>query len=223
MPEALMDCIAPMSAPLHAIALPRRAVTSRSAHPTDRVRHEPSPPPLEDLLARVAAGDRGAFETVFARTERLVFSVALRIVRNRDDAEDVTAEVFAQVWLRASAYDAARGAVEAWLVMLARSRAVDRLRAAATRQHLAACTLDDVIERDTQDAAPDERARLSELRGHLASALQVLSPCERELVQLAFFEGFTHTELAARLCLPLGTVKTRLRSAMQRLRGRLTT
>lgn len=174
-------------------------------------------------MARVAAGDAGAFESLVLRTERLVFSVALRVVRNPADAEDVTAEVYTQVWQRADTFDASRGQVEAWLVMLARSRAVDRLRAASVRRHLAAASLEAVVLRRAPGPTPEQEAQARERCRGLTSALEVLSPAERQLVELAFFEGWTHTELAARLRLPLGTLKTRLRAAMIKLRAHLST
>lgn len=168
------------------------------------------------------AGDHDALAALYDQSSRLVYSVIMGIVRNAADAEEVTIDVYMQVWKSASRYDASRGGVGAWLVTIARSRAIDRLRACRLRLGSEAPEADappPVCHR----CSPHALAELTELRGRVRAALRGLSPDERELVTLAFFEGLTHSELAGRLQQPLGTVKGRLRTGLLKLRARLGT
>jgi RNA polymerase sigma-70 factor, ECF subfamily len=171
-------------------------------------------------LARIAGGDQMAFAELYDRHARLVFSLALRILRERADAEDVVQEVFAQVWTQAGRYDPARGAVAAWMLMLARSRAIDRLRARRARPESAA-------EPSTAESLPDSAATQdlellsAEQVERLQRALTDLPDSQRMALELAYYEGLTHTEVAARLGEPLGTVKTRIRQAVIKLRESL--
>src|SRR5262245_7692403 len=153
-------------------------------------------------LARVARGDQMAFAELYDRHSRLVFSLALRILRERADAEDVVQEVFAQVWAQAGRYDPARGAVAAWMLMLARSRAIDRLRARRARPESA-------VEPSTAESLPDSAATQdlellsAEQVERLQRALKDLPDSQRAALELAYYEGLTHTEVAARLAEPL--------------------
>jgi RNA polymerase sigma-70 factor (ECF subfamily) len=171
-------------------------------------------------LARIVRGDDRAFAELYDRHARLVFSLALRILQQQADAEDVVQEVFAQVWTQAGRYDAGRGAVAAWLLMLARSRAIDRLRARRARPESAA-------EPDAAESVPDLAARQdlellsAEQVARLQHALQRLPEAQRTALELAYYEGLTHTEVAAHLNEPLGTVKTRIRQAVITLRESL--
>lgn len=171
-------------------------------------------------MTRVAARDREAFSHLYDLTSRLVYSLALRIVRHREDAEDVTAEVYAQAWRNAAQYDASRGSVESWLITMTRARAIDHLRARRARPDADAARVVSVEVAADSVSAGDQLERC-EIRRRTARMLDVLGDDERQLVMLAFFEGFTHTELAERLRWPLGTVKTRIRASLRKIRRAL--
>ena len=171
-------------------------------------------------LARIARGDQLAFAELYDRHARLVFSLALRILQDRADAEDVVQEVFAQVWAQAGRYDAGRGAVAAWMLVLTRSRAIDKLRARRARPETAAesGTAESVVD---LSATQDLELLSAEQVGRLQRALKELPEAQRTALELAYYEGLTHAEVAARLAEPLGTVKTRIRQAVIKLRESL--
>lgn len=171
-------------------------------------------------VARMAAGDQSGLAALYDESSRLIYSIVLRIVRRAEDAEEVTLDVFTQVWKTAKSYDASRGSVAAWLVMSARSRAIDRIRARAPREENER-PMPDVFDVPTTRPTPERETEDSERRRRVASALSTLSEEQRELLQLAFFSGLSHSELAARLNQPLGTVKTRIRAGMMKLREQL--
>jgi RNA polymerase sigma-70 factor, ECF subfamily len=191
------------------------AVLGRSASSSEEER-------LADraALARMARGDESALAELYDRHARLVFSLALRILQNRADAEDVVQEVFAQVWTQARRYEGERGAVAAWMLMMARSRAIDRLRARRARPETGA---DTPVTQNVADAAPTQDLLLlsnEEVR-KLREALDALPAVQRAALELSYYEGLTHVEIADRLSEPLGTVKTRIRQAVIKLRESL--
>lgn len=168
------------------------------------------------LLERMAARDESAVGAFYDRHSRLLFGLILRILRNRAEAEEVLQEVFVQAWRKVDTYNASLGAPVAWLARIARNRAIDRLRSNQVRQ------------RTTEAMAPDpgdERAGAcwprSEEQMTVERALATLPVEQRELIEHAYFEGLTHVELAERFALPLGTVKTRVRSGLAALRREL--
>ncbi len=166
------------------------------------------------LLKRIGDGDAQALAELYDRHAGLVNGLVLRIVRERSDAEDIVQEVFVQAWRQAARFDAGRGTPEAWLCTIARSRALDRLRRrAARREDLA----DDTPGRESARVAAPQ----AELALAVRQALLSLAPEQRNALELAYYEGLSQSEIAARLGQPLGTVKTRIRTAMTRLRSRL--
>jgi RNA polymerase sigma-70 factor, ECF subfamily len=174
----------------------------------------------QSSLARIARGDQAAFAELYDRHARLVYSLALRILQDRADAEDIVQEVFAQVWAQAGRYDASRGAVAAWMLMLTRSRAIDRLRAKRVRPEAAgdASAAENVMD---SSAAQDLELLSAEQVTRLQRAMKALPDAQRTALELAYYEGLTHVEVAARLAEPLGTVKTRIRQAVIKLREAL--
>jgi RNA polymerase sigma-70 factor (ECF subfamily) len=171
-------------------------------------------------LARMARGDQSALAELYDRNARLVFSLALRILQNRADAEDVVQEVFQQVWTQAGRYDTGRGAVAAWMLTMARSRAIDRLRSRNSRPESPSEAR--IVEQLPDAAARQDLQLLSaEQVKSLQGALNQLPAAQRMAVELAYYEGLTHAEIAERLSEPLGTVKTRIRQAVIKLRESL--
>ncbi len=171
-----------------------------------------------DLLKAVAARDETALGQLYDRYRLILFGVLMRILNNREEAEDVLQEVFLQVWRRAEDFDENRGRPFTWLVTLARSRGIDRLRALASRVRVATMAEADVSEssEDVSDAATD--AIRSEQRGVVNSALSQLPEDQKRPLMLAYFDGLTQSEIALQLGAPLGTVKTRMRTGMMKLR-----
>jgi RNA polymerase sigma-70 factor (ECF subfamily) len=171
------------------------------------------------LLKAVARGDEQALATLYDQYRIILFGLLVRILNSREEAEDVLQEVFMQVWRRAADFDETRGKPFTWLVTLARSRAIDRLRSLGARERVAAAATRDVQE-ETSDAASD--AFRSEQRQLVTSALAQLPEEQKRPLVLAYFDGLTQSEIAEKLGAPLGTIKTRMRSGMIKLREVLT-
>ena len=174
-----------------------------------------------DYLSRCASGDQSALTALYEESSSLVYSVALRLLGDAADAEEVTMDVYTQVWRHAANYEDARGSVTAWLITLARSRAIDRVRSRSGRLQKETA-LPDTFDLPAEGASPERHTEETQRRRHVMRALETLPPEQREVVRLAFYAGLTHSELAARLQQPLGTVKTRLRIGMTKLREQLT-
>src|SRR5262249_41247586 len=173
-----------------------------------------------DALARVVRGGEDALAEIYDRHARLLYSLALRIVRRPTDAEDVIQEVFSQVWRQAGRYDTSRGTVVGWLVTVARSRALDRLR--RDRGEPTAADID-LMSRDVVDPGTMVDLQLvdAEQAARVRAALEALPETQRVPLELAYYEGLSQTAIAARLATPLGTIKTRMRQALLRLRDAL--
>jgi len=171
-----------------------------------------------ESLRRVVSGDQGAAAVLYDRHARPLYSLILRILGDETEAEDVLQEVFVQAFRQAGRYDASRGVVAAWLLMMARSRAIDRLR--ARRSRVEGRTGELQVLNDVPDAQPDvASALLDEERTRLVrEALAELPLLQRMAIELAYYEGLSHTEIAERLEQPLGTVKTRIRLGLLKLR-----
>ncbi|MCE0488003.1 ECF RNA polymerase sigma factor SigK [Ornithinimicrobium sediminis] len=181
-----------------------------------------SPPPdldLGELLRATAGGDQQAFALLYDSTGARVHGLVVRILRDHAQAEEVTQEVYLQVWRTASSFDPTRGSARSWLLTLAHRRAVDRVRSAQAQSDR-----DQAYESRHDRPAPDPTAEEVEHRMQgqaVRSAVQELGPPHQEALELAYFEGLTHREVSERLGVPLGTAKTRIRDGLRRLRDQM--
>lgn len=178
-------------------------------------RLHPEPANDVELLKAIAARDEAALARLYDCYRTILFGLLMRILNNREEAEDVLQEVFLQVWRKAADFDENRGRPFTWLVTLARSRGIDRLRMLASRERVAEAGAREVSE-EISDAATD--AFKSEQRGLVSDALAKLPDEQKSPIMLAYFDGLTQSEIARHLDAPLGTVKTRMRTGMIRLR-----
>ncbi len=179
---------------------------------------------IDDLLMeRLAEGDSRALEQLYDRYHVLVYSVALRVVRDEMLAEDIVQEVFLRLWRRPQAFDPARGRLLSWLMSVTRNRAIDEVRRVSRRVRVEDRRPDaaDALQSTDRLDAPELAATINSERREVRDALATLPPPQRQVLELAYFEGLTQTEIAERTGAPLGTVKTRTRLAMDRLRQRL--
>ena len=178
---------------------------------TDRARDR-------ELLARVAQGDIAALRAIYDQHASRAITIAFRILRNREEAEDIVQETFLEVWRRAAQFDPGRGGAVAWVVTIARSRAIDRLRA----RNIAGRTIASAAEGNgvlvplpSPSPATETERRRDEKR--VAEALGTLPPAQRRTIELAYFEGLSQSEIAVKTASPLGTVKMRVKLAMAKL------
>ena len=197
---------------------PLRALKSDAADTAKRHRAEAD----KALLLACLSGGEIAFSALYTRLAPSLFSAVFAIVRNQKDAEDVMQEAFVQMWNKAAAYDAQRGSVFTWSMMIARSKAIDRVRAQERRTRLGEAA---ALEQET--AFPDSPKSADELhterdeRARIRAALGAISDTQRVAIDLAFFSGLTQVEISARLGMPLGTVKARIRRGLVALREEL--
>jgi RNA polymerase sigma-70 factor, ECF subfamily len=168
------------------------------------------------LIQRVANQDREAFSQLYDRFSTVVFSLAMRMLKARSDAEDLLQEVFVQVWRQARGYSAERGSPEAWIIDIARKRAIDKSR--SSRRIEKSFVLTDDPARAESNEHPESSAASSESRLTMNAALANIPDTQRRVLELAYFDGLTQTEIAQRLAEPLDTVKIRIRAGIQRLR-----
>jgi RNA polymerase sigma-70 factor (ECF subfamily) len=185
-----------------------------------------APVPDQRLVGRMAEGEDIALGELYDRYGRTLYALAMAIVREPADAEEVVVDAFGQAWRQASAFDPRRGSVGAWLATIARSRALDMVRARGRRARAyerAAQLSDDGIATPIAGLGPDpgRGAERSEARRLVAQALATLPEPQRVAIELAYFEGLSQSEIAERLAEPLGTIKTRMRTGMEKLRGLL--
>lgn len=172
-----------------------------------------------ELVARIGAGDAGGLEALYGRYARPVYSLAVQILRDAAAAEDVTQEVFLKLWRQPESYNADRGALSSWLLSVAHNRAVDVLRRRHVREER---SLSDgsIPEEAIPDGVvdPGEAAGLQETAAAVRRAMSQLPEAQRQAIEMAFFQGKTHVEIAEELGEPLGTTKTRIRLGMRKLR-----
>jgi RNA polymerase sigma-70 factor (ECF subfamily) len=178
------------------------------------------------LIERIAAGDEAALASLYDALGGLAYSMAHAILGDPAESEDAVADTFLQVWTTARTFDSSRAGVVAWVAMMVRTRSLDRLRSRKRR----ASAIEKAAGFDVEGMAipignpgpdPDRAAELSEIRRRVAAGLTELPPPQRRAIELAFFQGLSHSEIAEALGEPLGTVKTRIRAGMEKLRAGL--
>jgi len=175
------------------------------------------------LLARVVKGDQQAFSQLYDHSSTLLFTLAVRILGNHEEASDLLQDVYLEVWRKVSRYDVGRGTPIAWLITLTKSRAIDRLRARAARGYRATNSLEAGTASLVADPGPNslETQADQELRLVVGAAMVGLPQAQQQAIELAYYEGLSHAEIAERLNQPLGTVKTRIKLGMSKLRDGL--
>lgn len=178
---------------------------------------------LEDsfLIGRISAGDQEAFASFFDRHSAAVLGLVFRILGARAEAEEVLQEVFLQVWRQSDRYEPGRSTPRGWLLMVGRSRALDRLRRRDARDRHEQEAMADAAFPRLAEPLGTQRLEEVERGDRVHAALNLLSPEQRRCIELAFFEGLTHTQIAERLAAPLGTVKSRILLGMNKLRQAL--
>lgn len=172
------------------------------------------------LIERMAGGDEYALSTFYDRTNRLVFGLVLRILNDAGRAEEVLLDVYMQVWRQAARYDPSRGKTLSWLLTIARSRAIDRLRS-CRQEEMRKESLDASEHSFALTTGFQDPTSQPEMQRIVRAALGALPPEQREVIEMAYYLGLSHSEIAARLDQPLGTIKTRTRLGMMKLRERL--
>jgi RNA polymerase sigma-70 factor, ECF subfamily len=170
--------------------------------------------PEAELLQRIRRGNEGAMAELYDRFSAVVFSAALRVLGEASQAEDVLQEVFLQLWRNPSAFDSNRGSLAAWLAVIARHRAIDHLRRRRPETDFEEVVL-------SVDPQLDSQAARAEAIGRIRAVMETMSDEQRGALEMAFFEGLTHTEIAEKTGEPLGTIKTRIRSALIAIRKAL--
>ena len=168
----------------------------------------------KELVSRVRAGDQNAMGALYDRYSPLVYAVGLRVLADTAAAEDMLQEVFMQLWRNPTRFDASRGSLGAWLAVIARNRAIDALR----KRRYESDIEDIVVSVEPDLASEADRSRAAK---NVRGALNGMHPAQRQALEMAFFEGLTHTEIAAKTGEPLGTIKTRIRAGLLALRKAL--
>jgi RNA polymerase sigma-70 factor (ECF subfamily) len=165
------------------------------------------------LVARIRAGDQQAMSELYDRYGKVVYAVSLRVLQDASAAEDVLQDVFLQLWRNPDAFDASRGSLAAWLAVISRHRSIDRLRKRRPEVDIEDCVIagGPDLRDETERTLVIEKVRV---------VLTEMNPDQRKVLELAFFQGLTHTEIAEKTGEPLGTIKTRIRSGLQLLRAR---
>lgn len=178
-----------------------------------------------ELVLRVAQGDEQALGRLYDRFGAVLYAVAYRVLNEKADAEEVVMEAFAQAWREAPRFDTARGSVAAWLTMMTRSRALDLVRSRARRTRITETAANSTpaapLAMSAGFQAPGSAIEEAERRRAVGTALAALAPPQRTAIELAYYEGLSQSEIADRLQEPLGTIKTRMRLGMQKLREAL--
>jgi len=189
----------------------------RVAKSRESLQPQPSSDAWVHWVGQVVQGDELALAHLYDASSPLVYGLALRILGDAGAAEEVTLDVYLQVWKQANRFDSVRGRVSTWLMTMARSRAIDKLRGRA--QELSqGKTLDAVAETQSENLDPEQSATVAQQQAQVRKALSTLSAEQRQAIELAFFNGLSQSEIALKVNEPLGTIKTRIRNGMLKLR-----
>jgi RNA polymerase sigma-70 factor (ECF subfamily) len=172
----------------------------------------------QQLIDQVKQGDKTAFKEIYARFSQVVYNLALRMLRDKEDAEEVVQEIFLQVWNKAYSYDSERGAVSTWILNIARSRSIDKLRTVGYRQRNIEIDEEKVNSNDDLSRIIEDR---EESKKVIRQALENLPDKQRVAIEIVYFEGFTHLEAAEKLNEPVGTIKTRIRLGVLKLKEKI--
>ncbi len=171
------------------------------------------------LIQQIGAGDQKAFGILYDRYKTLVFSLAVKIAGNHETAEDITLDVFTQIWEKADRYHSEKGSVKGWIASLARYRSIDTLRRRKVRADINRPQWSDVqLERLPSNDNTGEALELAETRKKVSNAIAKLPEDQQEVLAMAYFKGYTHRQIAEALNEPLGTIKTRIRLGLQKLK-----
>jgi RNA polymerase sigma-70 factor (ECF subfamily) len=181
----------------------------------------PSEEEWRSLISAIGSGDQRALQNLFQRAHRIAFTLTLRIVNSRESAEELTVDTFHEVWRRASGYDPAQGTVIGWVMSIARSKAIDRLRFEQRRKRVKPHPESPEMPAASPESGMADLVESKQQRSRLREVLNVLTEGERQAVELAFFGEHTYAEVSERANLPLGTVKTRIRTGLMKLRRAL--
>jgi len=179
---------------------------------------DPSHSPLTALVARMALKEQDALAELYDQTCSLLNGLLIRMLERPEDAEEALADVYMKAWKNADKYSPDRGSVQSWLVIMARSIAIDRIRQKRAQPNMAAFDWENSVEFVSPGASPEEETGMAQRQRRMQRILAELPPEQRQVLLMALFGGPSHAELAAKLGQPLGTVKSRIRTALQRLR-----
>jgi RNA polymerase sigma-70 factor (ECF subfamily) len=196
----------------------RPGACREGAHPWHHERISPLPPDLSALFERVQRGDHDAFADLYDTIAASVYTTVQRVLRDPAMSEEVTQEVFVELWRSAARFDPSRGSVSTWAVTMARRRAIDRVRSEQSQRN----RIEQLGRRRPDVETPTDDAVVASLDAERVSrAMSELPADQRQIIQLAFIEGYSHSDIADQLGLPLGTVKGRVRGGLRRLSGKL--
>ncbi len=170
------------------------------------------------LIDRIKDGDKSAFRDIYARFSQVVFNLAFRMLRSREEAEEVVQEIFLQLWNKAESYDPERGAVSTWIINIARSRSIDKLRTLGFREQTTELNEERVNSKSDFSRIIEDREERKKI---IQQALDSLPDNQRIAIEMVFFEGLTHMETAERLKEPVGTIKTRIRLGVAKLKEKI--
>jgi RNA polymerase sigma factor (sigma-70 family) len=171
------------------------------------------------VMVRIVQQDQAALGQLYDRYARIIYAMAYKSLASVEECEEVVLDVFSQVWKTADRYDPKRARVDTWLFMMARSRVLDRLRSRQRRSKVTDAVI--TLDPPNHQTGPDEHVEISERRSQVVAALEQIPPEQRQVLELSYYQGLSHGEIAAQTGIALGTVKTRIRLGLEKLRTAL--